>query len=786
MNRNSQYLYFVKSQDTSDEDGSSDKLHVSHHSSIEKERQVVLHSIAKQERAKKRRSVFAHPVDLNISLVYPSYPKSEAELCFIDKVLEENFIFSGLNEAERSVLVNAMHKEEVLAGTEIISQGQDGDFFYIVEHGTVDFLADGKNVGSCGMGDSFGELALLYNGPRAATCLAQTDCSVWMVDQYTFRHILARQAHIRDQDLCGVLKKIELFEHLSVRNLSRLADALTPVTFEENERIVSKGDEGNVFYVIQNGIVKCHDIGLGDARFVDQLLSVGDWFGERSLLTGEPRAANVTAVSNCILLAISRETFEATFGSLQENMEKGIRQNFLKSLPIFANSNFDSHELYELAEKITEQCFKKDEYLCEVGKPYTQDLWLIQSGRVLVVHGKTGKLFNLTTGDYFGDKSIKSEPGRISSHNAIFEENSCCWVLTRSDIESVIGDMNRLGESIPFQRSKVNKSIQFEDLKKHRILGMGAFGKVWLTSHETLNKDGDETLPYALKQLDKHQLIQSKQVKGVIREKEIMYSIEHPFLIQLVSSFQDENSLFLLLELIPGGELFNVVHTNDKDGLPNDDARFYAACVLEALGHLHKRNICYRDLKPENILIDSQGYCIVVDMGFAKVVIDKTYTLCGTPEYLAPEIIMSKGHDKAADYWSFGVLMFELLVGHSPFHLSGTDQISLFKRIVMVKYQIPDIVSDDAKIVIQKLLVRRQAERLGNLRHGHICVQHEPWFKPIDFKKLGKKELKAPWIPKISDPLDSSHFDDYSREERGSPTYDKELEPEEQDLFKNF
>lgn len=776
----------MKPQETSDEDGSSDKLHVSHHSSIEKERQVVLHSIAKQERAKKRRSVFAHPVDLNTSLIHPAYAKSEAELSFIDQVLEENFIFSGLNDSERSMLVNAMHKEEVPAGTEIITQGQDGDFFYIVEFGTVDFIADGQNVGSCGMGDSFGELALLYNGPRAATCLAQTDCSVWMVDQYTFRHILARQAHVRDQGLCGVLKKIELFEHLAVRNLSRLADALTPVTFEENERIVSKGDEGNVFYVIQNGIVKCHDIGLGDSQFVDQLLSVGDWFGERSLLTGEPRAANVTAVSNCTLLAISRETFEATFGSLKENMERGIRQNFLKSLPIFANSNFDSHELYELAEKITEQCFKKDEYLCEVGKPYTQDLWLIQSGRVLVVHGKTGKLFNLTTGDYFGDKSIKSEPGRISSHNAIFEENSCCWVLTRSDIESVIGDMNRLGESIPFQRSKVNRSIQFEDLEKHRILGMGAFGKVWLTSHKVLNNDGDENLPYALKQLDKHQLIQSKQVNGVIREKEIMYSIEHPFLIQLVSSFQDKKSLFLLLELIPGGELFNVVHTNDKDGLPNDDARFYAACVLEALGHLHKRNICYRDLKPENVLIDSQGYCIVVDMGFAKVVIDKTYTLCGTPEYLAPEIIMSKGHDKAVDYWSFGVLVFELLVGHSPFHLSGTDQISLFKRIVMVKYQIPDIVSDDAKTVIQKLLVRRQAARLGNLRHGHLCVQHEPWFKPIDFKKLVKKELKAPWIPKISDPFDSSHFEDFSSEERGSPWYEKELEPEEQDLFKNF
>jgi protein kinase A len=176
----------------------------------------------------------------------------------------------------------------------------------------------------------------------------------------------------------------------------------------------------------------------------------------------------------------------------------------------------------------------------------------------------------------------------------------------------------------------------------------GAFGKVWLATTR------DSKKPYALKTISKRQLIDAGQVKGVLREKQIMASIEHPFILPLVGSFQDEDFLYLLLPLIQGGELFNVIHTDDKDGLDNDSSQFYGACILEALGYLHARNICYRDMKPENALIDADGYCIMVDFGFAKIVVDKTYTLCGTPEYLAPEIIMSKGHDKAVDYWYVG------------------------------------------------------------------------------------------------------------------------------------
>jgi protein kinase A len=294
-----------------------------------------------------------------------------------------------------------------------------------------------------------------------------------------------------------------------------------------------------------------------------------------------------------------------------------------------------------------------------------------------------------------------------------------------------------------------------------------------------------EQVPYALKTINKRQLIDANQVRGVLREKQIMASIEHPFILPLIGSFQDETNLYLLLPLIQGGELFNVVHTNKRDGISNADSMFYGGCILEALGHLHARSIVYRDMKPENALIDAKGYCIMVDLGFAKIVMDKTYTLCGTPEYLAPEIIMSKGHDKAVDYWSFGVLVYEMLVGRSPFYLQGTDQMSLFKRIVMVKYSCPSVVDDKAEDLIKGLLTRRQTSRLGNLSRGYLDVKEHAWFKGLDFNKLLNYELKSPWIPSIRDPLDASHFDNFSREEkendRGRPISSKE-----QELFRSF
>jgi protein kinase A len=327
---------------------------------------------------------------------------------------------------------------------------------------------------------------------------------------------------------------------------------------------------------------------------------------------------------------------------------------------------------------------------------------------------------------------------------------------------------------------------------------------------------------------------------AIKREKKMLCLLEHPFIVHLVGSYQDDENLYLLLPLIPGGELYNLLQKECV--FSNKTSAFYGACIVEALGYFHQRHIAYRDLKLENVMIDESGkiicffffffngktqissnfllrpsgYTKIVDLGFAKIVSDgKTYTLCGTPEYLAPEIILSKGHNWAVEYvadeefrdhkrncnlhshistellypnysyWSFGVLLYEFLVGHTPFYLRGSSQIDLFKRIVLVQYQLPASTSDSGRDLIQKLLVRQPRRRLGNLASGYLDVKRHPWFKDsgIDFKKLVRKETKAPWKPAIHNALAALCVDDLNSH---STKASRRLRKSEQELFRDF
>jgi protein kinase A len=611
--------------------------------------------------------------------------------------------------------------------------------------------------------------------------LATTVCRLWKVDQKTFRYMLANNNSSQQSDIFDVLRKVPFLADLDNRDLLRISDALTSVTFPEGERIINKGDVGEVFYIIREGTTKVHDIGFGDSTYVDQPLGPGDFFGERALMTGDPRVANVTATSSCTCLCLSRETFEKVLGPLQELIDIAMRKRTLLGVPIFSNSQFQPHELARLTDMIVETTYQAGTILAEIGKPVNQNLYIIRSGSVAVAH-EDGVINHLRDADYFGDQTMNLDEGVISKQTITVQTETSCGVLSRRDVEKIIGNMKRLGAPLQPQGASLNKSIRFKDLVKFRILGVGTFGKVWLVSHKRTGT------PYALKLLSKREIIGHHQVDGVIREKNIMASLDHPFVVNLVSTFQDERSLYMLIELVQGGELFSVIHTETRDGIPNGNSRFYAACILESLAHLHHRSICYRDLKPENILIDNKGYCVLVDLGFAKIVVDKTYTLCGTPEYLAPEIILSKGHDKGVDYWAYGVLIYEMLVGRSPFYSYGTDQVSLFKRIVQVKYSFPHggMVHELAQDLIQRLIVRRQANRLGCLARADMDVRDHAWFSIIDVNKLLRKQIPPPWIPRIKDPLDATHFDSYRHLENEPPSSKPNLSAAQQVQFKDF
>ena len=213
-------------------------------------------------------NIFSQSVDIEDDFKTPCYPKSAEAIAFIDAILEENFVFASLAPKERRTMIDAMKRQTVPPGTRIINQGETGDYFYVVEKGTVNFEVSDKHVGSCSRGGSFGELALLYDSPRAASCLAHTECELWKVDQKTFRYILANSTNSQKQDVHLILKKVPFLADLDVLDLSKLSDAFTTNSYPEGSRIINKGDKGENFYILQEGTAKVHEIGFGDSTYI--------------------------------------------------------------------------------------------------------------------------------------------------------------------------------------------------------------------------------------------------------------------------------------------------------------------------------------------------------------------------------------------------------------------------------------------------------------------------------------------------------------------------------------
>lgn len=289
------------------------------------------------KRGKGRQKVRAQQVDvLGASLHIPVNDKSDEAFDFLKTALtsDANFLFTSLNEDELRLLIDAMAPHEAKAETVVIKQGDIGDYFYVVEEGRIDFQVDGNSVGNCGRGASFGELALLYDSPRAATCVADTDCKLWKVDQHTFRYMLAKQQANQNMEINEILLKVPFLSELEDQALSKIIDALTTIHFQKGQSIFRKGDIGDMFYILEKGTAKVHDIGFGDTKFDDIDIESGAYFGERALLTGEPRAAHVTATNDCVCLALSRESFEATLGPLQALIDRAMTKRVLVSTVI--------------------------------------------------------------------------------------------------------------------------------------------------------------------------------------------------------------------------------------------------------------------------------------------------------------------------------------------------------------------------------------------------------------------------------------------------------------------
>jgi len=727
-----------------------------------------------------------------------SVPKSDSDKEKIKDALKHTEVFGECTAEQLDFLAGVASPKDIKAGETVIRQGETGDLFYIVKSGKFDasLMQDkDKVVATYGEGGakSFGELALLYDAPRAATVTCTESGSVWAIERKMFRHIMVQTGAEAQKTQDGFLKSVSLLSVLTDAQRHEVAQRMEVMGYMDSQYVCAVDDVADAMFFVKAGEV----VATGADKKEMARYKTGDTFGESCL---EPsaatatRKANIVAVGPVTLLKLSATAFKEQLGSLAEVTAANIKRKVMANVSIEGVKIFETLSVEEqdsLLDALVEQTFEAGKTIIPQGD-VNGTLYLIKGGKVKVMqeggagvpNGEKRELATLDQSKFFGERGILEDEPANASIVVDDAHPLTCYTLNRQKFNEVMaGSMKDLLDRLAKKReaeAAKPAAPKWSELEVRRILGVGTFGRVKLVVH----KPSGNT--YALKCMRKAQVVETKQQGHVLNEKNILGMMDHPFVLRLVNTYQDAGELYMLLEIALGGELFTLL--SKRAPLKSTDARFYVASVVAMFSYLHSFRVVYRDLKPENLLLDDDGYLKLVDFGFAKILNERTWTLCGTPEYLAPEIILNKGHGFGADWWCVGILAFECLTGATPF--VSNDPMDGYRKII--KCRVP---WERAKMgnpgkgdmglcrdFIEKLLVIEPTKRNGCLKGGSSDVRKHQWFSGLDFKDLEAKKLDVPYKPKIKSKTDDSNFDSYTDE--GKINYPGENFP--RDMFAGF
>ncbi|XP_065358150.1 cGMP-dependent protein kinase 1 isoform X2 [Calliphora vicina] len=535
-------------------------------------------------------------------------------------------------------------------------------------------------------------------------------------------------------------------------------DAMELVHFKQNSFIINENDEGSEIYVSEEG----------DFDVIKQGKLIGSFgpctvFGELAILYNAKRFASIRAATNASVWKIDRDKFRKIM-VISGSKEREENLNFLRSAPFLNDLGEDV--LGKVVDLLQRKFFETNTCIVKEGD-IGNEFFIIRGGTVtikkLVENGEERVVDRRKRGDYFGEQALLNADCRQAS---VYADAPGTEVLKldREAFISYLGTIPQLRE-LPTENCETRSSdgnrksefdneyanVELTDLKKIATLGSGAFGKVDLVSYDSKT--------FALKIIKKIDIVKQDQIEHVYSEKHVMMKCRSsPFIIELFKTFRNEKFVYFLMEACMGGDVWTVM--SQRRFFDEKTARFIAGCVVEAFDFLHSHNIIYRDLKPENLMLTTDGYCKLVDFGFAKHIPtnQKTHTFAGTPEYVAPEIILDRGHDRSVDYWALGILVFELLVGKTPFR--GQNQIKIYQQILggIDVVQMPSKIPKSAQGLIKALCKQLPAERLGYQRKGILDIKRHSWFDNLDWQKLRSKQLPSPIKRPITSNTDLQYF----------------------------
>ncbi|XP_016945519.2 cGMP-dependent protein kinase, isozyme 1 [Drosophila suzukii] len=577
------------------------------------------------------------------------------------------------------------------------------------------------------------------------------------------------------QQIKDAIMDNDFLKNIDASQVRELVDSMYSKSIAAGEFVIREGEVGAHLYVSAAGEFAV----MQQGKVLDKM-GPGKAFGELAILYNCTRTASIRVLSEAARVwVLDRRVFQ------QIMMCTGLQRrensvNFLRSVPLL--KNLSEELLAKIADVLELEFYAAGTYIIRQGTA-GDSFFLISQGNVRVTQKLTPstpeetELRTLSRGDYFGEQALINEDKRTANIIAL-SPGVECLTLDRDSFKRLIGDLCELKEkdygdesrmlamkqaresSEEEPKPKEQLQQEFPDLKLTDLevvstLGIGGFGRVELVkAHHQ-----DRVDIFALKCLKKRHIVDTKQEEHIFSERHIMLSSRCPFVCRLYRTFRDEKYVYMLLEACMGGEIWTMLR--DRGSFEDNAAQFIIGCVLQAFEYLHARGIIYRDLKPENLMLDERGYVKIVDFGFAKQIgtSAKTWTFCGTPEYVAPEIILNKGHDRAVDYWALGILIHELLNGTPPF--SAPDPMQTYnlilKGIDMIAF--PKHISRWAVQLIKRLCRDVPSERLGYQTGGIQDIKKHKWFLGFDWDGLSSQLLIPPFVRPIAHPTDVRYFD---------------------------